>query len=256
MTVVCKPFQGDDEPLFSRAEFLMALAIQSADRHRRISRLHSNVCIGLRKLGGAVDLGRMMSGITWIEFAARATPRRFNPVFLALLSEGLIDRSELTDDVFGSLARLLVVGDGADPESQDAASYSEDMSAQLRRTAYVVEETGERELTLLLAPISEFVPRLRRGYLGGGSAGDFKSFESEATGLTVRSVFDPAVGVTVFLQDYNDSRHPIPNCSVSIVGADGAQRAGPVRCDRGEARFHLMRLRSGDSIAVVGGADG
>ena len=62
--------------------------------------------LGLKRLGILIEVARLSKRLSWLELAGSVTPA-FHPVYLRLLSEGLIPRVSITEAVILMLEQLL-----------------------------------------------------------------------------------------------------------------------------------------------------
>ena len=101
------PFLEDtSNPDAEDAELLLKVA-REAGKGSHIA--HPDEQLGLDRLGALLDTIKMAEGISWRQFALSARPRPFKPAYLMLLSQSEIPRSEITNEVFDALGRLLQV---------------------------------------------------------------------------------------------------------------------------------------------------
>ena len=219
-------------------EWLTGVASESSLRRPKTPVADPDETLGLDRLATFMDTIRNTEGLSWREFALSAHPKPFNPVFLMLMSMGLITRREITDEVVDALAGRLHV------------------SAHDLRSLFVVEEVAKptgifAALRLprirISAPLNAFAPpRTASAILGDTptNSGPYVIGESPfpESGLNVRYTLSQGDELVVVVETDLRRRRRVPNdLVVSVVAAiDGAVKAGPLRMNKGRTEFQRI----------------
>lgn len=225
------PFVEDaSNPDSEDAELLLKVARQAgAGSHQA----HPDEQLGLDRLGALLDTIKMAEGVSWRQFALSARPRPFKPAYLMLMSKGQIPRTEMTDEVFDALGRLLQVS-----------------VASLQRM-FTVVEVGRQGGFLppwraprirISAPLDSFLaPRPVAATLGetaeNGTGYATRENVFVEAGLRVSYSRIPEGNMVVSVEPDPDGGNRVPNnLMVSLVSTStGSVKAGPFQVVRGRA---------------------
>ena len=192
------------------------------------------------------------------ELALSAYPRPFDRLYLLLLAQGLIRRSEISDEVFSSLATLLQVKE----ETLRGMFQIEDI-AQPQGVIAVLKGKMRPSAFRLVAPIDAFASLQpvapASATLGDGrehtaSARTGESFFEE-TGFKITFIQSREDGLTVTVESSPDRHYRVPgDLKVTVVSVeDGSPKAGPFGFNRGRAECGRVDLGPCDRLVLEGG---
>lgn len=101
------PFCENPDKYKTRGEFFRAVAREATARKGRLDVAPQMTLEGVKQLGRLVEVFKRRLRVDWAELAKRGGPPHLDPVFLALLEEGVILPEELNDEVYSTLAGVL-----------------------------------------------------------------------------------------------------------------------------------------------------
>ena len=190
--------------------------------------------LGLERLAMLINTIRMSEGLGWIEFALSAYPKPFNPVYLILISERLIARKEITDEVFDALERRLLI---------DASTLRGMFSLEQVEQPKGLLRWMRMPSIRISAPFDTFAVPNPVATLGNASSEvtDYRIREGVfgEAGLIVRYTRTPESSLVVNVDVVPESNQRVPSdLKVTVVSSvDGSAKAGPFRFESGRADF-------------------
>ena len=214
---------------------------------------------GLDRLASMINTTRELWGVSYKEMALSASPRPFNPTYLRLMTMGLIRRSEISDEVFSTLARLLQVN-----EDSLRGKFQVEETARPQGIIAVLLGKMRSSAFRIVAPIDAFASRRpvapAAATLGDGleQPAAFRSGECffDATGFRVGFIDSREEGLIVTVESTPDGASRVPgDLRVTVVSVeDGSPKAGPFGFDRGRAECGRINLGPWDRLVIEGGS--
>lgn len=252
------------EPFLATERELEAIQESPLNELRRefISRppsaIPSDEQLGLHRLSTVIETTNQLWGLSYKEMALSASPRPFNPTYLRLMAMGLIRRTEISDEVFSTLARLLQV-----KEETLRGMFQFEETAQPQGIISALMGKMRSSVFRIVAPIDAFASLQPIGpaaaTLGDGleQPADLRAGEVlfQETGFKVGFSQSPEYGLTVTVESTPDGASRVPgDLRVTVVSVeDGSPKAGPFGFDRGRAECGRVDLGPWDRLVIEGG---
>ena len=237
-------------------KFSERLARETDIRDR--AEVHPDEQLGLERLAALIDAVCALRGVDLHELALSAYPRPFDRLYLLLLAQGLIRRSEISDQVFSTLAMLLQV-----EEETLRGMFQVEEIGQPQGIIAILKRKMRPSAFRLVAPIDAFASLQpvapAAATLGDGrehtaSARTGESFFEE-TGFKVGFRQSREDGLTVTVESTPDGTRRVPgDLRVTVVSVeDGSPKAGPFGFNRGRAECGRVDLGPCDRLVLEGG---